>query len=265
MGKAIKRQLRRLERREQRALRGKLQINPITSHIQIPEKLHHVLYQAFFKAFQLVFEKGTELIEKTYHRRDQERAFEYYHSALCENENAKHVRAICAQAKKGRLRGTGFALAEGALLGIFGVGLPDIPLFTASLLRSIYKVAISYGFDYHEEKERCFLLLLIIGALCKNPDKCHAYSSRVDILGECLDSEGEIQEDLQTLMELASTALADSLLTAKFIQGFPIIGLAGGVINAPVYHRLLAYADRKYQKRYLRKVDAAQKHNDKLE
>lgn len=34
---------------------------------------------------------------------------------------------------------------EGVGLGLLGIGLPDIPLFTAVILKSVYEIALSYG------------------------------------------------------------------------------------------------------------------------
>ena len=51
--------------------------------------------------------------------------------------------------------------AAGMGMGLFGVALPDIPLFTAMLLKSLYEVALSYGYNYDELGEKYFILLLI--------------------------------------------------------------------------------------------------------
>ena len=42
--------------------------------------------------------------------------------------------------------------------------LLDIPLFTAVLLKSIYEIALSYGFTYETEEEQCFILRIIENA-----------------------------------------------------------------------------------------------------
>ena len=39
--------------------------------------------------------------------------------------------------------------------------MPDIPIFTGVLLKSIYEIALSYGFSYETEEEQCFILKLI--------------------------------------------------------------------------------------------------------
>lgn len=55
--------------------------------------------------------------------------------------------------------------ADGTLLGLLGIGLPDIPLFTGVLLKSLYQMAARYGCGWDTPAERYYLLLLIQGAL----------------------------------------------------------------------------------------------------
>ncbi len=59
---------------------------------------------------------------------------------------------------------------SGIGLGVLGIGLPDIVLFTALMLRSVYEIALNYGFDYHSKQEKRFVLLLIQGALSYGTD-----------------------------------------------------------------------------------------------
>ena len=49
----------------------------------------------------------------------------------------------------------------------------------------------------------------------------------------------------------ASAALSDAMLMAKFVQGLPVVGAAGGMSNPVVYRKVSQYAALKYKKRYL--------------
>lgn len=51
--------------------------------------------------------------------------------------------------------------AEGLGLGLLGVGLPDIAIFTAMLLRGVYETALYFGFSYDTPEERFFILCLL--------------------------------------------------------------------------------------------------------
>ena len=57
--------------------------------------------------------------------------------------------------------------------------------------------------------------------------------------------------------DIGSEALADrlaaSLLAAKFLQGMPIAGAAGGLWDGRVTHRLLSYTDLCCRRRFLAK------------
>ncbi len=43
--------------------------------------------------------------------------------------------------------------------------------------------------------------------------------------------------------------LAEEMLAAKFVQGLPVVGIAGGLQNVPVYRRVTGFAARAYEKR----------------
>ncbi|MBR0481448.1 MAG: EcsC family protein, partial [Firmicutes bacterium] len=55
-------------------------------------------------------------------------------------------------------------------LGAAGIGLPDIPIFTAVLLKGVYEVALHYGYEYDSEKEKYFVLRIIEVALLYGAD-----------------------------------------------------------------------------------------------
>jgi len=41
-------------------------------------------------------------------------------------------------------------------MGAFGVGLPDIPVFVGVVLKSVYEVALNYGYRYDTPEEKYF-------------------------------------------------------------------------------------------------------------
>ena len=50
-------------------------------------------------------------------------------------------------------------------MGVLGIGLPDIPVFTGMILKNIYETALHYGYSYESREEKYFILLLIQGAI----------------------------------------------------------------------------------------------------
>ena len=53
-------------------------------------------------------------------------------------------------------------------------------------------------------------------------------------------------------IEKTAASFSMTMLTAKFIQGLPVVGAAGGLMNPVIYRKVQKYAARKYKKRYLR-------------
>lgn len=138
---------------------------------KVPDKLQETLEGAFVKAFSMVFQKGTGIIEKTYKKELLEKNFEINNYALESMNTRKEWRAFSKQSTDSANKNLMLSGASGIGLGILGIGIPDIVLFTGLQLRSIYEIAISYGFSYEEEKERCFILYLIQGALSNGDEQ----------------------------------------------------------------------------------------------
>ena len=57
----------------------------------------------------------------------------------------------------------------------------------------------------------------------------------------------------ETLKE-TSNKISTYMLTSKFIQGLPIVGVVGGVTNFKTLHDISTIAKLKYKQRYLNKL-----------
>jgi hypothetical protein len=145
-------------------------------------------------------------------------------------------------------------LFEGIALGICGMGIPDIPIFVSVLLKSIYEIAISFGFGYTSEKEKLFILKLIDASL-KSGDTLRKKNEEINALIDAMNEE-ELDEQVISLMvtrqtDEAANALSRELLYGKFIQGKAIIGLVGGINDIVCLKRITDYAVLKYKRRFL--------------
>lgn len=212
----------------------------------VPDKLEHTLNTAFFKAFELIFEKGTGVIEKTYNKEKKEQNYKINEFAAEIKNNKKSVKAFEKQAKGSRNLNMAFSAAEGIGMGIFGMGIPDIPVFLSLLLKSIYEIALSYGFSYDTEEEQIYILKIIETALAKGEAlaKGNAELNRW--------SRGEVQWDDRTeQMQKTSDALAKEMLYLKFVQGIPVVGIAGGLSDIVYQKKITDYAALKYKRRFL--------------
>ena len=133
-------------------------------------------------------------------------------------------------------------------MGIIRVGIPDIPVFTGLLLKSIYEIALDYGFEYESEKERAFILWVIAGAV--------SYGDSINEINKKINdyiATGELPEDYDRAeaVSAAAGALSKELLYMKFVQGIPLIGAVGGLYDAVYMKRINEYANLKYRKRQL--------------
>lgn len=260
MSDPVGRQLDRLLRREDRYLLQarrafvKTKLIGVTSLLEekIPPELQATLEKAFYKGFQLVFEKGTGLIEKSYDKDRLRLEHAVSDRMIEERPNAKTVDAPARRAAQGRAARVAVSTAEGGLLGLLGVGIPDIPLFIGVLLSGIYEIALTYGFDYSDPGERYYILKLIETSLAGGETIAKA-NRKLDVLGrELALGEVKLSSDAEDrAMSQAAMALAEDMIYQKFIQGLPVVGVVGGVFNFTYCRKITAYADLKYQKRYL--------------
>ncbi len=259
MGTAIEREWSRLLRKEAQLLRaaeekktGKMdgKMKELTGKIEekIPEKLSETLDMAFCKAFFLIFEKGTGIIEKTFQGEELQTEFRVNDFRVDQKPTRKSLRKVEQAGKRSKLLNSCVTTMEGIGLGILGVGLPDIPVFLGILLKGLYETAASYGYDYNKKEEQILILRMIAAALAEGAEKRQADRLVEDWLGFAKTQAGfSFEEEVKR----ASAALSESMLTAKFIQGLPLIGAAGGMSNPFIYHKVLQYATLKYKKRYL--------------
>lgn len=242
-----------MERRERRYLRKRQEEKQ--SVIQeklsekVPEKLEQTLNGAFQKAFALVFEKGTGVIEKTYSKEKYQQNYQVNEYAVSLGANRKTVRAFSRQAGSGRAKNLVISGVEGAGLGLLGIGLPDIPIFTGVLLKSVYETALSYGFSYETEEEQCFVLGLIETAFLRGAPLIRANGQ----MNGWIDGRTVLSLDKEERIRRASVSLSEAMLYMKFLQGIPIAGLVGGLADTVYLKQVTDYAELKYKRRFLRK------------
>ncbi len=254
----IRKQLKIVDRQEEKILNQvelafiKNKINPIVENIEdiIPEKLKSTLNLAFYKGFQLVYEKGNAYIEKTYDKDKIQLEYDLNDYAVDRSKSINYVKRLDKKSNQSKLLNSSIAAVEGGVLGILGIGLPDIPLFLAVMIRNINEIALSYGFDYDSEEEKCYILSLICCALTKE-DRQLELNKQVDSLAERISNNITTDIQLETQLKQTAEVLSDALLTAKFIQGIPLVGIIGGVVNHTIIRKIGKYASVKYKKRYL--------------
>lgn len=215
---------------------------------KVPGGLQDTLDTTFAKAFHLVFEKGTDLIEKTYKKEEIVKNHQINDYTVRVKENRKNLKAF---SKKANGAGTANLLISGASgigMGVLGIGIPDIVVFTSLMLRSVYEICLNYGYDYKTEQEKKFILLLIQGAVCHDTNLLrineqinyyieHGTFSKVKSLNDCVQETAKY--------------LSKELLYMKFLQGIPVVGVVGGAYDVIYMKQVNKFAELKYRRRFL--------------
>jgi hypothetical protein len=258
MEKLIKKQLKHVEKQESKLMKNRgdswlsLKTQPARGRIEstIPEQVKSGLETAFYKGFKLVFEKGQPLISKTYNKDKSLLRHEALNEILDGTPNRKNLRKVNLRATRAHNANLLISAVEGSALGLLGIGVPDIPIFIGMILRTLHETALSYGIDSDPEDERLYALLLICAALTRD-EKRRMFNHQILLLEKRLQ-KGELPRmDLDEQIRVTAGVLSDTLLTAKFIQGLPIVGVIGGAVNYSVIRSVGNFARLKYKKRYL--------------
>jgi hypothetical protein len=137
-------------------------------------------------------------------------------------------------------------------LVLLGMGLPDIPLFTALILKTIYEISLSYGYLYELEDERLYILSIVNAALTTGEEQ-KKYNFRVDAISHNIDNNFSMKYDMEKEIQRTSQILSDSMLASKFVQGIPLVAAVGSIANYRIINKISKYASIKYKKRYLSK------------
>ena len=214
----------------------------------IPDTLQSTLDSAFNKAFSLIFEKGTGVIEKTYNKGKKKTAAKLRRSNANKTGDRSTLRAFKSTSSLSAAKNLTISSVEGIGLGVLGIGLPDIPLFSAMIFKSLYEIADDYGYPYKSTKEQIFLLKLIDAALSHGEALLDKNAEIDRYIGLHRWDEGT---RLETALQKTAAQLSGELLYMKFLQGIPIAGAVGGAYDVVYLNRIQTYAKLKYHKRFL--------------
>lgn len=218
---------------------------------KVPEKLQGTLDTAFAKAFHLIFEKGTAVIEKTYRKEEIEKQYQINEFTNEIKQDKKSLRSFSKNAKGSGTKNLVVSGAAGIGMGILGVGLPDIPVFTAMILKSIYEIAMHYGYSYETEEEQYFILLLIQGAVTHGEDMLVIDKE----INQYISSSIWLQEKTkEEMIHQTAGCLSKELLYMKFLQGIPVVGAVGGAYDVVYLKQITEYANLKYERRFLERL-----------
>jgi hypothetical protein len=189
-------------------------------------------------------------IEKTYNKNKIQLEYDLNNYAIDKKLSNKYIKKLDKQSNNSQTMNSSIAVLEGGVLGLLGIGIPDIPLFISVIVRTINEIALSYGYQYETQEEKVYILYLICGAMTKGEEQ-KKFDDKVELLSENLNTHILTDINLEEEMKVTANVLSDALLTAKFIQGIPLVGVIGGLVNHSIINKVGKYAKLKYKKRYL--------------
>ena len=215
---------------------------------KVPQKAQATLEGAFKKAFELVFDKGVGVIEKTYNLQELMTDYEAHDSVVNIKRNRRELKKMRKISTSSGLLNLAVTTIEGVGLGVLGIGLPDIVAFIGMLIRGAFELSVQYGYDYNLPCEKYFILKMMEGALAKD-EEWERIGKEIDEFIKCpmAVSDGEVEAQMKRTAE----AMALEMVILKFIQGMPLIGVLGGISNPVYYNKVMNYVRLKYYKRYL--------------
>ena len=208
---------------------------------KVEPKLEQTLNTAFQKAFTLVFDKGVGIIQKTYNANK----IKEKHNSIDSKLTRKNIRKQINVSKSSNIKNLAITSISSTTLGILGIGIPDIFLFTALIIKNLQEISLSYGIDFNNEKEKYFMLMIIEGAL--SHESIYEINEKIDSI-----IESDYSYDIDFQIKQTSKTLASELLYLKFIQGIPIVGIISGFYDTKYMNQISKYANLKYQLRFLK-------------
>ncbi len=215
----------------------------------IPENLGSKLEYGFAKGFRLVFDKGIESFGEGI--KAQKYATEHRIATKnLESDLSSSISSLENMANGVSRRGKLLSGIEGVGFGAVGIGLPDIPIFIAHLLRRIYEIAAIYGFSVEGDREKIFILRIIRAAVSRG-ETLIGENKKIGKMILCFDEE---EADLEAEIDATAAAMSLSQMASKFVQGLFLVGVVGGLSNYTVMKDLTDYTEIIYKKRFLRKI-----------
>ncbi|MEE0776182.1 MAG: EcsC family protein [Bacillota bacterium] len=253
-----KKELNYLRRRDKE---GGSFLNDRLEHV-VPQKLQSTLEMAFGKAFRIIFEKGDPIIEKSFSKERYEKDYQVRSFAASLRNDRASLKVFRRSSAASSAKNMVMSGVEGVGFGILGVGIPDIPVFVAMILKSIYEISMTYGFSYESREERYFILCVIRASL-ERGTQLQNLNDRINDL--MMKNFSVTEAALNAQIDVTAAVLSRELLYLKFIQGIPIVGVIGGLSDVHYLRCITDYANLKYRRRFLyqRKLDEQMRQNTK--
>lgn len=141
------------------------------------------------------------------------------------------------------------AAVEGGITGAGGIllGLADFPLLLTIKIKLLFEIAVLYGFNTDDYKERLYILHIFQLAFCSHEERKNVYLKMVDWDEKSKNLPSDIEQfDWRTFQQ----EYRDYIDIAKMAQLIPIIGApVGVVVNYQLIKKLGTTAMNAYRMR----------------
>lgn len=257
----LRRKLEDVTRKEQKEITRKqgnalgrmdLALDLVTQ--KTPQAALDTLYATLEQALWLLIQKGDAVISKLAF--EEKRRIRYQESSA--NLNNRLTRRALWKLERDAAGGaavnSGVSAAEGTALGLLGIGLIDIPILLGTMLKTVYEIAVGFGYDYKDPLERAYILYVICAAFAQPDSRAQKFAA-ADMFAYRLDTGATVQVDLKALCKKTAVLLAQRMLAIKAFQGIPVVGAVGGAYNFQMVSRLSKVAFLKYKKRFLMNLE----------
>lgn len=246
----LKEELKFIEKKPSQFLKKEKDfLNSFIEH-KTPEKIQITTEAVFQSAFEFIFEEGIDIIEKTYSKYKLQNEYENNKKEFNLKRNEKALKKFDKSVKTSNNISAFLTGVKSTALGTLGVGLPDIPIFVAEIIRVVYSTALKYGYSYENENEKIFILSIIAFALCETSQK-QKYSGICDNIAECIETEKNISISLKDMEYETSQILSKTVCGTKLIQGVMIAGILSSAGNISIINNVSKSAYLKYKKRFI--------------
>lgn len=98
------------------------------------------------------------------------------------------------------------------------------------VLKSVYEIALSYGYDYQTDEEKVFILKVIEVSMYDEEEFVEANDELNELIDQIVadgDTLDGYEVDKEAQIKMTARALSREMLYTKFLQGQLIIGIAG--------------------------------------
>lgn len=253
--KLEKKEAKLLEPKDPSFLSRKAQklVSPLKEKVEekIPQKAVdksvEMLQAAFEKSFDLVLEKGSDLIGKTC---SEQKLLEQYEAFANKPLSNWELSKLGAKAAARASANMVFSTVQGGLMGVLGIGLPDVPIFLAAVFKTLFEISLRFGYPYNTRQEQLYQMLVICAAVGEPADRRRA-ASDLNLLARELQIGAGVSFSWEETKRRAAKALCSAALTGKVVQGVPIVGVYGGFRNGVLLRQIGSMAAVKYQQRLL--------------